>query len=317
MKQSQREHPTQPPSPADLAWLAEARKRGPLLTEQQPVWVVSREVHSPGQVPMGGHLHAYCEITLSQKGFQGVQMVGGESIERRGGTVLLLGPGLPHKTLHKHFPARSLTVYFLPSVLLNLGPENECLRLLHRLTVRQPVHDRLLKPSAAVWSRLEALVFEMLDEFERPRLGSGMRLRVMLVELLLDLLRWETAAGGKPVPPARAADWEPLARVLRHLHEHFAEPIYSRDLARLAGMSRSRMHEMFHHGLGIPWVRYLQGYRIHRAAALLAQPGFDVTRAAFEVGFASLSHFNVTFRRFIGVNPSQYLRRSQGVSRPT
>jgi len=53
-------------------------------------------------------------------------------------------------------------------------------------------------------------------------------------------------------------------------------------------------------------VRYLQGYRIHRAAALLNEGGYDVTEAALTVGFDSLSHFNVTFRSFMGVSPKEW-----------
>jgi len=304
-----------PADTARLSWLAEARQRGPLLTEKQPVCAVRRVIRNPGEIPLGGHLHPYCEITLSQKGYKGLQMVGAESIRRAGGTVLLLGPGLPHKTIHERFPARSLTVYFLPGILLDMGPDDEVPRLLRRLTARQPLRHRMRKPPAAVWRRLKTLLNQMIDESDHPKLGSGLRLRVLLIELLIELLRCEPdREDGLALPPT--ADWEPLARVLRYLHEHFAEPVYGCDLARIAGMSRSKLHHVLRENLGISWVRYLQGYRIQRAAALLVQPGYDVTRAAFEVGFNSLSHFNATFRRFYGVNPSRYPRGRNPPARP-
>jgi AraC-like DNA-binding protein len=53
-------------------------------------------------------------------------------------------------------------------------------------------------------------------------------------------------------------------------------------------------------------VKYLQGYRIHRAAALMNEGKHNVTEAAMTVGFDSLSHFNVTFRAFMGVSPTHY-----------
>jgi AraC-like DNA-binding protein len=64
--------------------------------------------------------------------------------------------------------------------------------------------------------------------------------------------------------------------------------------------------------LGMPWSRYLQGYRIHRAAALLSEPGHSILEAAMAVGFESLSHFNATFRSIMGVSPSVYAKRASG-----
>ena len=54
---------------------------------------------------------------------------------------------------------------------------------------------------------------------------------------------------------------------------------------------------------------YLQGYRIHRAAALLSEGRLNVTEAALEVGFDSLSHFNETFHSFMGVSPKSFVHK--------
>ncbi len=48
---------------------------------------------------------------------------------------------------------------------------------------------------------------------------------------------------------------------------------------------------------------------LHRAAALLSESTYNVTEAALTVGFESLSHFNATFRSFMGVSPKHYVRR--------
>ena len=62
----------------------------------------------------------------------------------------------------------------------------------------------------------------------------------------------------------------------------------------------------------MPWSRYLQGYRIHRAAALLSQPGHNILETAMAVGFESLSHFNTIFRSVMGVSPRVYAKRAAG-----
>jgi AraC-like DNA-binding protein len=82
-------------------------------------------------------------------------------------------------------------------------------------------------------------------------------------------------------------------------------------MARAVGLSESRLKHVFQKALGISWVKYLQGYRIHRAAALLNEGKHNVTEAAMSVGFDSLSHFNVTFRSFMGKSPKNYLRSEE------
>jgi AraC-like DNA-binding protein len=103
-----------------------------------------------------------------------------------------------------------------------------------------------------------------------------------------------------------------VEKALKFLLEHFSEEIYARDLARVAGVSESRLKAIFQDVLGMPWSRYLQGYRIHRAAALLSEPGHNILEVALSVGFESLSHFNATFRSVMGVAPSVYAKRATG-----
>jgi AraC-like DNA-binding protein len=136
-------------------------------------------------------------------------------------------------------------------------------------------------------------------------------LRALLTVLLVEFFRWEQDAGQDIVDTTSKFDWKPIDKALHYLREHFAEPIYGQTVARSAGVSESRLKAQFRHALGMSWVTYLQGYRIHRAAAILSDAGVGVTEAALAVGFESLSHFNATFRAFMGVTPTEYRNRSR------
>ena len=131
------------------------------------------------------------------------------------------------------------------------------------------------------------------------------------MEMLVSLLRWEQQQGRSLTLDELQEDWRPILRALQFLREHFAEPIYACDVARAAGVSESRLKASFHEALGLSWVKFLQGYRIHRAAARLHESGHNVTEAALAVGFESLSHFNATFRSFMGASPKDYMRTTE------
>jgi AraC-like DNA-binding protein len=94
-------------------------------------------------------------------------------------------------------------------------------------------------------------------------------------------------------------------KALQYLREHYSEPIYAADLCQYVGASESTMKIKFHKALGCSWVKYLQGYRVHRAAALI-ETGQNVTDAALAVGYESIGHFNKTFRTIMGTAPKKY-----------
>jgi AraC-like DNA-binding protein len=222
------------------------------------------------------------------------------------GDIFLAGPGVPHWAKVAQYPFEFITIYFLPSVLIDIGPEKDGSRILSRFTASQSLSRRLLRPPPPLRARILRFLKEMIAEFEQDRFGREIRLRILLMSVLVDLLRWEETEGIDSGENFEEFDWNAVNKALHFLREHFNEPVYARDLARAAAISESSMKVLFHKALGMSWVKYLQGYRIHRAAALLCLSGSSITEAALDVGFDSISHFNSIFRSFMGVSPSEY-----------
>jgi AraC-like DNA-binding protein len=194
-------------------------------------------------------------------------------------------------------------------VLIEVGPERDGSRIISRFTSSQSLSERLVRPPAPLRRRILKLFKEMIVEFESESFGREIRLRILLVSALVELLRWEESAG-RNFHEAEEFDWAPVNKALHYLREHFNEPIYARSLAEAVGVSESRMKVLFRSALGMSWVKYLQGYRIHRAAAQLCLAGSSITEAALDVGFDSISHFNSLFRSFMGVSPTEYQKSS-------
>lgn len=294
--------------PSDLSWLAEVRESKQPLNERSPIWVRHGIIKGGPTIPHP-EVHPYCEFSTTQKGVVRA-FVGREMIEVQGPVYFLAGPGLAHWYEGLKYPVKFIAIYFLPSLLIDLGPISDGMQILCRFTARQGLAQRLVRPPPLLASRFMAGFAEAVREFSRQSFGHEMRLRTLLVEMLVRLLRWEQSVGKKFKGGGSAASWPHIAAALQYLGQHFAEDIYARDLARVAGVSESRLKVLFHEMLGMPWTHYLRGYRIHRAAALLCQPNHNVLEACLAVGFQSLSHFNATFRSVMGVNPSDYAKRA-------
>ena len=92
--------------------------------------------------------------------------------------------------------------------------------------------------------------------------------------------------------------------------QHYAEPLYARNVAAVSGLTTTRLRLAFQQTLQIPLMKYLQAYRVHRAALLLRAGTHNVTEVSLACGFQSLSHFIRTFRSQVGVTPRFHQRKS-------
>ena len=57
---------------------------------------------------------------------------------------------------------------------------------------------------------------------------------------------------------------------------------------------------------GMPFIQYLNDYRLTMAGEFLQNTEESVTQIALKCGFENLSYFNRLFRRKFGVTPGQY-----------
>ena len=79
------------------------------------------------------------------------------------------------------------------------------------------------------------------------------------------------------------------------------------DAARHAGMSRTRFCSFWRHETGETFMTFVTRQRLKTAChLLLTRPGMHVSEICYESGFSDIPHFNRTFRRFLGLSPTEY-----------
>ncbi len=97
-----------------------------------------------------------------------------------------------------------------------------------------------------------------------------------------------------------------VERVVALLRERLAEPPSLEELGRLVGCSSFYLSRTFSSEMGLTIPQYLRQVRLERAAELLRSGRFNVTEAAMEVGYSSLSHFSQAFHEHFGCCPGLY-----------
>jgi AraC family transcriptional regulator, arabinose operon regulatory protein len=294
----------------NMTWLGEVREVEHPINHLHPVTVRQDKVATGAAMQpsvLHPERHPYCELNYNFAG-RGLQFIGNEKMEREPGGLMLMGPGTPHYGVRTTYPQHTATIHFLPILLFEMGPERDGARMLARFTAPQKIVDRIVKLPVPIARKCGGLFQDMLVEFEGRRMGSEFRLRALLMEILVELMRWEESIGRTFQSELGPQNWLHVEKILRFIHERYAEPIYVKQIARAVGLSVCRLQAVFRDALGMSCVQYLRAYRISRAAALLCNPEARVTEVALDAGFETLSHFNTSFRELMGMSPTEYIR---------
>lgn len=96
-----------------------------------------------------------------------------------------------------------------------------------------------------------------------------------------------------------------IARAVRWLKEHFADPLTVESLAKHASMSPSAFHLHFKGVTAMSPLQYQKRLRLQEARRLMLGEGLDAAEAAFRVGYESPSQFSREYRRTFGAPPRQ------------
>lgn len=127
------------------------------------------------------------------------------------------------------------------------------------------------------------------------------------------LLFYQPVSGELFCTRAQRAARERVERARTILAERLAQPPSLEDLARMVGCSSFYLSRQFSRETGMTLQQHLRHLRLEKAAELLRSGRCNVTEAALEVGYNSLSHFSTAFHEMFGCCPGLYPR----IQRPT
>lgn len=128
---------------------------------------------------------------------------------------------------------------------------------------------------------------------------------------LADILFVQAIRAQIAAEPCQSAGWlralaDPqIGKALRLIHDRPGDPWTVESLADRAAMSRSAFAERFRDLVGIPPLRYLTRWRMHKAALMLRR-GASVAEVTYTVGYETESSFGKVFKRYTGAAPGEY-----------
>lgn len=111
---------------------------------------------------------------------------------------------------------------------------------------------------------------------------------------------------------SKQAEPKTVVRARQYVSAHLADKIDLADVSSHVGMSPYHFCKVFKQSTGLTFKQYLTRRRVEWAKCRLRKPDARVTEIAYDVGFGSLSQFNRSFSRLVGLSPSDWREREFG-----
>ncbi len=99
---------------------------------------------------------------------------------------------------------------------------------------------------------------------------------------------------------------ERVEKAMALVKENLVEPLTLEEIGKRVGCSSFYLSRTFSRETGMTLSQYLRQLRMEKAAELLRAGKHNVTEAAMEVGYNSLSHFSHAFHQTFGCCPGLY-----------
>lgn len=125
-------------------------------------------------------------------------------------------------------------------------------------------------------------------------------------EILIRLLR--SPFGGRLAQLGRVESHR-VARVVSWIRDHFDQPMRVDDMAALAHMSASSLHQQFKALTSMSPLQFQKTLRLQEARRLMLATGIDAAIAGQRVGYLSASQFSREYARHFGSAPTRDMLR--------
>lgn len=242
---------------------------------------LSERVYPPGfQTPK--HTHNQALLCFVMKGNY-TENYGSKTRECTASTLLFHPPEESHAQHFHEAGGHSFLVEIAPRWLAELGEY-------------MPISDRSTDFHGGVF---ESLARKLYREFTHNDCASSIIIEGVMMEMLGEMLR-----GSLTQHTHAAPRWLQDAKEM--LHAHFAENLSLSELGQKVGIHPVHLAQTFRKNFHCTIGEYIRTLRIDYACHELTSSGKPIVDIALAAGFCDQSHFTRTFKRAVGVAPSQY-----------
>ncbi len=164
-----------------------------------------------------------------------------------------------------------------------------------------------LNDSQSVHGLLEEQILAIIEENRTKKDAYRVAMQARLFDILVILARSVPMQAYSPQELNKHLNRiGRLENVFKYVEENYHSGISLEEISSVANFSEYYFTRFFKEATGMTFGKYINNYRVEKAAQLLKDTDGTITEVVFKSGFGSIKTFNRVFKQTKGCSPSAY-----------
>lgn len=247
------------------------------------------------------HIHREYELVYVKNG-SGILRIGNKTQSYDDGTLVFLGPNIPHADFGNkdHADNLEVVIQFSKEFLeekLKVFPEFKNFRFLTQRTKRVLLFDKEIQKSLST----------EFERFDNANDAQRLILFITILERLAECESYQILLDHSNLKSLRTADVNRLETIFEYVNENYSGPISGQKLAEEIGLTTNSFCRFFKKMTNKTFVQFVNEFRTRKALELFNETTFTVAEVMYRCGYSDASYFSKQFKKHQGTTPSGYM----------
>ena len=262
------------------------------------------------------HRHNYMQLWYCVRGSFLHNYNGKEFCQKRG-DFIFVPPFIPHQLDTRISDNVEFIFCDLSDGFINMLSDAADKNTLFNLAYLKPCLVKAHEMQAAVSfsgedaAQLEALLFELVDEFQSGHGTSTLYIRTLLLRILSMVCHKYQAFAPSREDELFFKYRTSIQNALNYIDTNYTQNITLQEISKIALMSVRSFSYVFKEITGETFVSYLNFLRIRHARNLLIKTNKSLTTICLECGYHDLQYFTRIFKKLTKLPPGLYRKQHQ------
>ena len=247
------------------------------------------------------HIHPEYELVYVRNG-SGILRIGNRTEHYTDGTLIFLGPNIPHLDFsNKKYPDNL-------EVVIQFGKEF----IEEKLAVFPEFRNikNLMHQSKSVLLFENDIKETLSIEFEKFDTLNATQQLIQFMAILEKLARcdaYRNILDASSLQSFKTTDVNRLEDVFEFVNENYNEQLTAKNMASHLGLTTNSFCRFFKKMTNKTFIQFVNEFRIRKATELFNETSLSVSEVMYQCGFNDASYFTKQFKKHQGVTPSNHL----------